>query len=464
MMHLLVIGVNHTTAPIAVREQFALTEQQLSEALRKLKQTKSILECVIVNTCNRMEIYAVVDKLERGRDYVSWFIQNYFQIAEDALKRYSYLHIDDDLVSHLFRVTCGLDSLVIGETQILGQIRDHFFVAQTHGTTGVIFNTLFKEAITIAKRAHAETGIADHPVSVGYAAVELARQMFGQFNDKQIVMIGAGKMADLTIKHLITHGAKKFAIVNRTYDNAKQLASSCDGQAYTFADLPDLLMRADIIVSSTGANEFILKKSDIDVAMKMRKHRMLFMIDIALPRDLEPAINEIHNVFLYDLDDLHGIVHYNLEQRQKAVAKVQNLINEGRDNFAQWLKILGVGPLIKALHNKAEAIHRETIASLRNKLPELTEHELRIIQKLSKSMLNQLMREPILKLKEWSVDADRDDTHEMFSELFGLHDESSATHATTPTAEKDDGSQRQLSNLSQALEFIVGSTVTKAKE
>jgi len=419
-LHTLLIGVNHTTAPIAVREKFALSAQQLPDALIRLQQMKSVLECVVVSTCNRMEVYAVVDKIERGRDYVRRFVQTYFHASDKLLDEHSYTLEGEAVIQHLFRVTCGLDSMVLGETQILGQVRDHFTIALENGTTGVLFNKLFKEAITVAKRAHAETGIADHPVSVGYAAVELARQMFGDFHNKQIVMIGAGKMADLTVKHLLSNGANRFAIVNRTYDKALQLAESCRGQAYSFSELPSLLEKADIVISSTGAEGFILHKPEIDRVMRRRRHRMLLMIDIALPRDLQPTIHEVENVFLYDIDDLHGLVNFNLEQRQKAVTKIEWMLSRAITDFDIWLKTLGVTPLIAALQDKAQSIHAETMSSLSNKLPDLTEHELRVIHKLSKSMMNQLMRDPILKLKELSVQSDGDETRELFSQLFAL--------------------------------------------
>lgn len=419
-MHLLVTGINHTTAPIEVREWFAVSAEQLTATLDALKATKSVLECVIVNTCNRMELYAVVDKLDRGRDYMMRFIRDRFHVSEENLRQYSYCYEELEACRHLFRVTCGLDSLIIGETQILGQVKDHFAIAQAHRTTGAVLNTLFKEAITVAKRAHTETEISEHPVSVGYAAVELAKQMFGEFENRHILMIGAGKMAELTVKHLLGQGANRFSIVNRTLENAQLLAATCAGQAYTFTDLKRLLVEADMVISSTGSSEWILHRADVDAAMSMRPNRLLFMIDIALPRDLDPQIHETPNVFLYDIDDLRGIVDYNLEQRKAAIIKIEAMIGESLSGFRSWLNMLGVTPLIKALQDKANDIHSETMASLHNKLPELTERERRIIHKLTKSMLNQMMRDPILKLKEQSVQAGHRQTKEMFSQLFNL--------------------------------------------
>ncbi len=436
-MHILLIGVNHTTAPIAVREQFALSEQQLPDALHKLRNMKSVLECVIVNTCNRMEVYVVVDKMERGRDYVRRFVQTYFQASDKLLDEHSYMCEGEAVVRHLLRVACGLDSMVVGETQILGQVRDAFSFAVEQGTTGALFNKLFKEAITVAKRAHADTGIADHPVSIGYVAVELARQMFGDFRNKQVVIIGAGKMADLTVKHLLSNGANRFAIVNRTLENALQLAQTCRGTAHTFAELPKVLEDAEIVISSTGAEHFILHKTDVERVMRQRRHRMLLMIDIALPRDLQPTIHEVENVFLYDIDDLRGLVTFNMEQRQKAVSKVEALVARAHREFDEWLKTLGVTPLIGALQDKAQAIHSDTMNSLRNKLPELTEHELHIIHKLSKSMMNQLMRDPILKLKELSVQSDADEARELFSQLFALDEHATAADEQSRSSDRN---------------------------
>jgi glutamyl-tRNA reductase len=424
-MHLLLIGINHTSAPVSVRERFAISAERMPDALLRLQQTKSILECVIVSTCNRMEIYTVVDKLERGRDHLRRFIQSYFQVSDRLLDEHSYRIEHEEVQEHLFRVAAGLDSLVVGETQILGQVRDGFLEAQQLGTTGILFNKLFKTAITLAKKAHAETGIADNPVSIGYAAVELARQLFGRFDGKHVIIIGAGKMAELTVKHLMSQGACRFSIVNRTLDHAQQLASLCRGQAHSFEQLQHLLIDADVVISSTGAEQYILAKEQIHRVMQMRKNRMLFMIDIAMPRDLDPAIHEVDNVFLYDLDDLQGLVDFNLGQRRKAVSKIEEMITVAQSEYLLWVRTLGVSPLIKGLQDRAESIHGETMANLRNRLPDLTERELKIIHKLSKSMLNQFMREPILKLKELSVSADGEQAQELFSQLFAIDEQTS---------------------------------------
>lgn len=422
-MHIIAVGLNYRTAPVEVREQFSFNEQSIPLALQRLKETKSILECVIVSTCNRMEIYAVVDRLYMCGYFVRTFLEQWFGIPRERMKDYLYIHEDRKAVEHLFRVTCGLDSMVIGETQILGQVREAFFKAQSEKATGTMFNTLFKQAITAAKRAHSETSIGENPVSVSYAAVELGKRIFGHFHGKTVLIIGAGKMSELTLKHLTAGGAERVVVVNRTFEKAVELAAKTNGLASPIERLADELARADVVISSTGAAGYVLDRDMVQKAMKQRKSRPLFMIDIAVPRDIDPSIAEQSNVYLYDIDDLEMIVQSNLEERRKEAGKIEQMNVKEIENFEQWYKLLGVCPVIKALQDKAAAIHSETMDSLLNKLTDLDEREVKVIRKLTKSMLNQMMRDPIMRVKELAGERRGGEAVELFTQLFALEEQ-----------------------------------------
>lgn len=445
-MHIIVVGLNYRTAPVEVREKFAIAEQALPEALRQLKQTKSVLESVIVATCNRTEFYVVVDRLHMCGHFIRSFMEQWFQIPRQEFTNYLYIYEDDQAMEHLFRVTSGLDSMVIGETQILGQIRSAFLLAQQRGTTGTWFNTLFKQAVTMAKRAHAETSIGEAAVSVSYAAVELGKRIFGQFTKKRVLILGAGKMSELTVKHLYANGADEVVVANRTLSRAEELATKFKGIACTLQDALARLHEMDIVISSTGADGYVLTSKQVQESMKRRKNRPIFMIDIAVPRDLDPAISELSNVFLYDIDDLEGIVESNLEQRRKEAAKIETMIAAEMDAYKQWLKTLGVSPLIHALQLKSSHIHQETMESLFNKLPDLDERQVKVIRKLTKSIVNQMLQDPILRIKEMAAEKNGDDALEMFTKIFALEDELEKAEIEAEMSRRGQAEGSQLSS------------------
>jgi glutamyl-tRNA reductase len=419
-MHVITLGLNYKTAPVEIRERFAVSASALPEALARLKQTRSILECVIVATCNRTEIYAVVDRLNVCGHHIRSFMESWFGVPLREFADHLYQYEDDRAVEHLFRVTCGLDSMIIGETQILGQVRDAFLTAQRNRCTGTIFNQLFRQAVTLAKRAHAETEIGEHAVSVSYAAVELGKRIFGSFRDKHVLLVGAGKMSELTAKHLHANGAGRITVVNRTVERARELADKFQGEVRPWEMLHDCLREADILISSTGASGYVLTRDEIEPIMKERKSRPLFMIDIAVPRDLDPAMNDVTSVFLYDIDDLEGIVESNLEQRRRQSKIIEAMIEAEKQAYEQWYKTLRVVPVIRALQEKSAAIHEEVLDNLWKKLPHLDEHERKVIRKLTKSIVNQLIHDPILSIKDMAAERRGDEAVEWFARIFAL--------------------------------------------
>jgi glutamyl-tRNA reductase len=421
-MHIVVVGLNYRTAPVEVRERFTFAEKDLPRALEQLKLIKSVLEGVIVATCNRTEIYVVVDRLHMCGYFIRSFMEQWFGIPRDQFTQHLYIYEDEQAIRHLFRVTCGLDSMVIGETQILGQVKNAFLQAQSQKITATWFNMLFKQVVTLGKRAHSETSIGESAVSVSYAAVELGKRIFGMFTDKKVLILGAGKMSELTVKHLYSGGAAEVIVANRTLSRAEDLASKFHGTPCTIEEGMKRLADVDIVISSTGAQGYILDRERVEASMRRRQSRPLFMIDIAVPRDLDPAIGELQNVFLYDIDDLEGIVESNLEMRRTEAAKIEHMIEGELGEFYQWLKTMGVRPVIRALQEKAESVHQDTLESLFNKLPELDERQRKLISRLTKSMLNQMMHDPINRVKELAVQKQGNEALDMFSHIFALED------------------------------------------
>ncbi|MDR7237425.1 glutamyl-tRNA reductase [Neobacillus drentensis] len=421
-MHTLVIGINYKTAPVEIRERLSFNEADLADAIKKLNTKKSILENIILSTCNRTEIYAVVDQLHTGRYYIKEFLSEWFGIEQKEFSPFLFVYEDDGAVDHLFNVTCGLNSMVLGETQILGQVRTSFMLGQQEGTTGTVFNHLFKQAITLAKRAHSETDIGANAVSVSYAAVELAKKIFGSLANKHVLIFGAGKMGELAAQNLHGNGVKKVTVINRTYEKAQDLANRFSGKARTLAELEKSLAEADILISSTGAKDFVISKEMMVKVEKKRKGKPLFMVDIAVPRDLDPRIVELENVFLYDIDDLEGIVEANLQERKKAAEKIMLMIEKEIVEFKQWLGMLGVIPVISALREKAHVIQSETMESLERKLPNLSERDLKVLNKHTKSIINQLLKDPILQAKELAARPDANQAMDLFMKIFHIEE------------------------------------------
>lgn len=435
-MHLIVVGLNYRTAPVEIREKFALSESDLPKALQALKATTGILEGVIVATCNRTEIYAVVDRLQLCGHYIRSFMEQWFSVPRQQFNSHLYMYEDDRSVEHLFRVACGLDSMVIGETQILGQVRDAFLLAQEERATGTLFNRLFKQAITLAKRAHSDTSIGENAVSVSYAAVELGKRIFGRFDDKTVMIVGAGKMSELTAQHLHANGAREVLVVNRTLENAQELAKKFQGEALTIEEAMIRLKDADIVISSTGAQRFVLTREQVEAAMASRKKRPLFLIDIAVPRDIEPSSGDIPNVFLYDIDDLEGIVENNIAKRRQEAEIIEEMIELEQEAYRQWYATLGVSPLIRALQEKAASIQENTLESLLRKLPELDERQVKVIRKLTKSIVNQVIHDPILRIKELSAEKRSDEAMKLFVQLFALEEDVAKLKAQQKAEEK----------------------------
>ncbi|MBB6448332.1 glutamyl-tRNA reductase [Geomicrobium halophilum] len=422
-MHIIVASIDYKNAPVDLREQFAFDDEDLPEALETLREMKSVLECAIISTCNRTEVYAVVDQLHTGRHFTKKFLSQWFEAPQESFSHVLNMRENDDAINHLMRVSTGLESMILGETQILGQVKASFRTAQKLGSTGTVFNQLFRQVITFAKRAHKETGINDNPASVSYAAVELGRQMFGDFAGKNVLVVGAGKMSELTAQHLNANGSESITVMNRTYERAKELAENVKGQARPIEELENSLIEADIMISSTSSDQYILEKEQLKNLIKKRKGRPLFMIDIAVPRDLDPALGALEDVYLYDVDDLEGIVAANMSERKTAAADIEEMMGAELAAFKDWIHTLGVVPVISALRTKALSIQAETMKSIERKMPDMDDRERKVLSKHTKSIVNQLLKEPITRAKEMAGEEDSEESLKLFTEIFGLEDE-----------------------------------------
>ncbi|MBC6295940.1 glutamyl-tRNA reductase [Listeria sp. FSL L7-1517] len=433
-MFILTMGLNHHTAPIDIREKLVFKETEEEMALVTLLQEKSILENVIISTCNRTEIVAVVDQLHTGRYYLKRFMANWFQMDMEKLEPYLFFYEENVAVNHLYNVTAGLDSLVLGETQILGQVKHAFEVAKNTQTTGTLLNKLFREVVTFAKKVHHFTKINENAVSVSYAAVEVAKKLYGTLENKKIVLIGAGEMSELALQNLAGSGIQDITVINRTKTKGETLANQFQAKVGRYEELNKHLLLADIVLVSTSAQEPIIKRMDMQLLME-RKTGSMLVIDIGLPRNVEHDCSAIPNFHLYDIDDLAGVVTANSTKRQRIVSELEETIHAEVQTFFEWEKQLGVVPVIRELREKALDMQEVTMASLENKLPGLTEREYVQIGKHMKSIINQMLKQPISELKEMSVEADADASIDHFKRIFGLTGE-------TKTLEKEQAETR----------------------
>lgn len=419
-MKIAVIGLNHRTADVDLREKLAFNGPKLEEGLLKIRALSSVKEAVILSTCNRVELYLNTHGEKAGGE-VKGFLESFHAVGRDSLDRSLYVHFDSDAVRHVFRVAASLDSMVVGEPQILGQLKESFEFALERKTTGVILNRLFKKAISVAKRVRTETKIAENAVSISFAAVELARKIFTELEGKSFMLLGAGEMAELAAKHMMNNGVKEIVVVNRTFETGCRLAEEFGGRAVRFEDFLTELVHSDILICSTGASTYVLGKAQMQKVMKERKNRPVFIIDISVPRNIDPGINDLGNVYLYDVDDLQGVVDSNIHERKKEAEKAEGIIDEEIDTFRRWMQSLDSVPTVVALREKAESIKREEVEKLMNRLPGIGERERKAIEGMAASIVNKLIHSPTVALREESED--RDVLIAMIKKLYGINGE-----------------------------------------
>lgn len=398
-MQLIVVGLSHKTAPIEVREKLAFPAKRQAGSLAALCGDDHITEAVILSTCNRTEIYAVCTSAQEGIDAVIGFMADSCAADRGRLQTYLYTEQGSAVVEHLFRVVSSLDSMVVGEAQILHQVKEAYSHSFEHKACGQAFNKLFRQSFEVGKRVRTETEIGENAVSVSYAAVELARKVFDSLEGRCVLVLGAGKMSELTARHLVSQGVAKVLVANRTYEHAVELASRFDGEAIPYGELFSRVREADIVISSTSATEPVITRNDLAPSLKGRGGRPLFLIDIAVPRDIEPAVNDLPNVFLYDIDDLNGVVESNLEERMREARRAEGIIAEEVTSFLDWLDSMEVVPTLTAMRAKAEVMRQAEVEKAFRRLNGLSDADRKTVEALSCAIVNKLLHGPTARLK-----------------------------------------------------------------
>jgi glutamyl-tRNA reductase len=420
-MKVIVAGLNHNTADIEVREKVAFNGSKLQEGLIGLKNLPQVDEVVILSTCNRVELYAGVKDAETASESIKTFLSEFHDINRSLLDKAIYVYDDVNAVRHIFRVASSLDSMVIGEPQILGQLKEAFDFALEKKATGILLNKLMKKAISVAKRVRSETRIAENAVSISFAAVELAKKIFTNLSEKVFMLLGAGEMAELAARHLMSNGVNEVIVANRRYERACELAKEFSGRPVALDNFLKEMVHSDIVICSTGAPNYILVKEQMQKVMKERKQRQVFIIDISVPRNIAPKINDLDNVYLYNIDDLQGIVDANMFERKKEAEKAERIIEEEIEPFFQWLSSLDSVPTIVALREKVEKIKNDEIEKLLNRFPDMDEKQRKAIEYMASSIINKFIHPPTIALKKDSED--RDLMVAVIKKLYGIDNE-----------------------------------------
>jgi glutamyl-tRNA reductase len=439
-MHIVVVGLSHKTAPVEIREKLAIPESRLGEALTRLCSYSGVKEGMLLSTCNRVEVYAVVEDLEPGYSRIQEFLADaHLSLSSEQLTPHLYWQTGDRAILHLFRVASSLDSMVVGESQILGQLKDAFEMALTHKSTGLILNKVVKKAISVAKRVRTDTKIAEMAVSVSYAAVELAKKIFADLSDKTVLLIGAGEMAKIAARHFIANGVRHVRVTTRTPQHAVELANRFNGTAVPFEHFREDMAAADIVLVSTGASHYLVGSDDVQRAVKQRMNRPIFLIDISVPRNIDPAVRHVDNAFLFDIDDLKSRVEQNRGERLQEAEKAEHMVVEEVGVVRQWLQSLEVTPTIVALKTRVEDIRRAEVEKVLGRLGNLSPQERALVESMASSIVNKLIHNTMVTLKSEVTSADGAAFVEAARRFFNLSDRGSAslteeveTEGTTP--------------------------------
>jgi glutamyl-tRNA reductase len=420
MIRIVDIGMNHETAPVELRECIAREPEHVALALSSMRELPYIREGLFLSTCNRVEALYATEDLEAARKWVVTMLSRIGGLPEERFSTNLYAFEDMAAVQHIFRVASSLDSMVVGEPQILGQIKDAYLQATQERTSGVILNRLMHRAFHVAKRVRTETGISDAAVSVSFAAVELAKKIFHDLTGRGVLLIGAGEMAELAARHLIAQRVRTIKVANRTFRRAVEVAETFKGAPISYDEINEQLLDVDIVICSTAAREPVIGFERVKGVLRKRRNRPLFLIDIAVPRDVDPQVNELDNVYLYDIDDLKGIIDLNKAKRRQEAVKAERIVEEEVLKFERWMQTLNVVPTIISLKEKAAGIRR---AELKRSLPvlgTLTEAQRRSIENLTASITEKIINDPILVLKKKADRTTRDIYLDITRKLFKL--------------------------------------------
>ena len=424
-MNLVVIGVNHRTAPVEVREQFAIPESRLPEVVKDLASYPGVEEGMIVSTCNRVELLA---RTVNGTADLNGFMRQLYGFDPAQFGEHLYEYRERDAVRHVFRVASSLDSMVVGEPQILGQVKEAYATARAVGAVNSQLDALLTRAFAVAKRVRNETAVATSAVSVASVAVDLAKKIFGNLQGKSIYLVGAGKMCELSARHLLAHGAQQIYVANRTYDRAAALAKKFNGQAIPFEQLYETIPQADIVISSTGAPHAIFRKEHGERFLSRRRNRPMFFVDIAVPRDIDPEMNKLDGIFVYDIDDLQQVVSSHVADRRAEADRAEAIVQMEVDKFQARLQTLDVVPTIVSLQEHLETVRQAEIDRVRGRLGSLTPEQELAVEALSRGIINKIMHTPITTLKTAARESSEVTTVvDLVRRLFGLRQAPAST-------------------------------------
>lgn len=428
MIKIVNIGMNHETAPVELRELAAFGGHNIDEVMNAISSIKDIKESIVLSTCNRVEILFTTDNEKGGTESVIDFLCRYSQISREKLLPILYIYNDQEAIRHIFRVGASLDSLIIGEPQILGQVKEAYRIAVDHKSSSVILNKLMHRTFSLAKKIRTETEISGSAVSISFAAVELGKKIFGDLEGKKVLLIGAGEMAELAATYLVHNRVDKIKVANRTFRRAVEVADQFHGETISFEEIGDQLLYIDIVITSTASPEPIISSDQVKKAMKGRKNRPLFFIDIAVPRNVESRVNEIENAFVYNMDDLKGIVESNLSKRKNEAVKAERMVDEEVIKFSEWLKTLDVVPTIVALKEKCKKIRQIELKKTLSRLGNLTPEQRKSVEDLALSITKKVLNDPIVFLKGKENRSSRDLYLDITQKLFNLGSDNENTN------------------------------------
>jgi glutamyl-tRNA reductase len=421
-MNLTLLGINHQTAPVEVREKMNIPADHLTAAVADLVHREGIREAMILSTCNRVEVMTAADDEIDAEPVIRTFLADHHHCNLEPFERFFFRLRQEEVVTHLFRVASSLDSMILGEPQILGQVKQAYATAREAGGMSGTLNEVVNQSLAVARRVRRETALGSAAVSVSYAAVELAKKIFGKLNDKTIFVIGAGKMSELAAKHLLRSGAGKILVTNRTYERAAELAAAFHGTAIPFEHVFDQLTHADIVISSTGSQTPIISKHHVERVLSARKNRPIFFVDIAVPRDVDPAVNELENVYIYDIDDLGQVVEANKKQREREAVWAEEIIQAEVQKTLKRLASREVVPTIVALEDRLNNIRAAELERFQGRLASMSPEQRQAVDALTRGIMNKILHGPISELKSGAGEADNAALVRLISKIFGLGD------------------------------------------
>jgi glutamyl-tRNA reductase len=421
-MNLVLVGISHRTAPVEIRERMSIHESRLADALTDLVHREGVREGLIVSTCNRLDLAAAGEEGAEVEPAVRRFLADYHHCDLAPYEKYLYWQRGREAVRHLFRVASSLDSMILGEPQILGQFRQAYQTAIQARALSATLHEIAEQALATGRRVRRETGLGTSAVSVSYAAVELAKKIFGNLSGKTVFILGAGKMSELAGRHLKSAGARSILVANRTYDRARELAAAFDGIAVPFEDLFQHLGRADIVISSTGSPGFLVTREHVNEMLAGRKRRPMFFVDLAVPRDIDPAVNELDNAFVYDIDDLEQVVAANRKQREREAAWAEKIVEEEVDRTMRRLAAKELAPTIVALEQRLEEIRAAEIERYRGRLGPLSNEQQAAVDALTRGILNKIMHGPITEIKSGAGNPEHGALVQLVRRIFGVEE------------------------------------------